>query len=562
MTINLSGELRYDTRGLPEGYDPHKLYEYRRDTLVKDASDLESFLYKYIPWTLIKSFAFAIDPTAPFKVAPGVITPANRTKWRQIDSVTLKRKLTRLSTSQSSSHGPNFHQSNCWDPTATWVNNSNTVTSNLNSQGPIVDYLKDTTRRTRLFGSDNGELELFKSYVDSPPRTWTTGFVRDDLILTHLEGPEPGCVAAGGINNPGTTSRNLDTYTVSPSGAIFPYRSHSQLRTSEIAYNKALASKHAISMLRDWSPNTRSYSLFRNVVELKDIPHSITQLRDTLGDLRKLFVSLGTQPKLRKSIFDLKASAGNVPGEYLSYHFGWKQTWKDVNDLLSLPEKLTKKYNFLIDRAGKPTTFRSKRNIPFATDQDLPGFEYEMLNGEYDYELKTRIQKESELRLVINATFDFPPINPPAMRWDHFADRIGAIPRVTDLYNLVPWTWLVDWFTGLGNYVECIDNIAHDDSLINWGMITCSTKGKLVSTWRSKSDLRSRTRVDYVVVEDHIDRVQHTHTSTLNFECQTRSDVAQILGVKQTSVPSTLSSYQKSILGALLAQRNQHFRLT
>ena len=54
---NLTGATRYDTRGLPEGYDPHKFYEYRRDTLVKTANGIESFAYKYIPWSIMESFA-------------------------------------------------------------------------------------------------------------------------------------------------------------------------------------------------------------------------------------------------------------------------------------------------------------------------------------------------------------------------------------------------------------------------------------------------------------------------------------------------------------------------
>lgn len=43
MAIVLSRDPKVDTRGLPVGYDPHKLYEYRYDTLIKNSSGLESF---------------------------------------------------------------------------------------------------------------------------------------------------------------------------------------------------------------------------------------------------------------------------------------------------------------------------------------------------------------------------------------------------------------------------------------------------------------------------------------------------------------------------------------
>jgi hypothetical protein len=309
-------------------------------------------------------------------------------------------------------------------------------------------------------------------------------------------------------------------------------------------------------MLKGIGPMNRDYTLFRNVVELKDINRSIVSLQQTLIDFKKLFVSLGTQPSLRKSIFDFKNVAKDLPNEYLSYHFGWKQTFNDAMDLLLLPNKIAKKYNFLISRSGKPTTFRSKKVIDSA-ESDVSGFEYDISDLEYGYPFaSSRIERRSEIRLVVNATFDFPTLNVPQFRVKEFLDRIGAVPRATDIYNLIPWTWLLDYFTGLGNYIELIDNINHDESLINWGMISCRTEGRLITDFRSKSNF---TRSFYVFNQPpgttSTTIVENRHTSVLNYECQTRSDVATILDVKLTSVPTTLTAYQKSIIGALLAQR-------
>lgn len=561
MTIELKGETRYDTRGLPEGFDPHKLYEYRRDTLVKEASGLESFLYKYIPWSVIKSFAFAIDPTAPFKVAPGVITPMNRVKIRQTDSVLHNRVVIVNRTRWSTAHNPNFHISACWDPNESKFNGNENYVSAISSQPAQPDYLKDTTSRTRLVGSSQGELEYFKSYKNAPARRITTGVIKDDSLRTWPGPNDPLCESFGGIQDPGTHGQDFTTYTVAPTGAWLQDWVFYERRAKELDYCYALSRNNALSMFKDWSPLKRDYTLFRNIVELRDLPRSVTQLRETMSNFRSLFASLSSSPKTRKIVFDLKASAKDVPKEYLSYNFGWKQTYKDLLDLLFLPEKLAKRTSFAITRSGKPTTFRTKRKISSA-ESNVSGFNFEPLPGEYEIFSQARIERESELRLVINATFDFPPINVPSFRDKHFLDRVGAIPRVTDIYNLVPWTWLVDWFTGLGNYVEVIDNINSDPSLINWGMITCHTNGKLIQEWQSKSDLISRTAMNFVNVAYDQGVTKHDYTAQLVFECQTRKDMAQILDVKTTSDPGKLSLYQKSILGALLAQRNGHFRGT
>jgi len=562
MPIRLTGEIRYDTRGLPEGYDPHKLYEYRLDTLVKNASGFESFLYKYIPHSLIKSFAFAIDPTGPFKVSSVAITPANRTKWRQNASVLLLRKhtLTRVQSSwaQSPNHGG---VSNCWAPSQTYTfANQQPQTGGLRSQDPLADYLKDTTSRTRLYGSEQGTLEMFKGYIYSPPRLIRNGSETRTIFPVSGSGVDDTCRAKGGTTN--NYSGGSDQYrdTQGPTGSVLPVSVYNALRTSEIAYAKALCQKQAIGMLKGWSPHARDYTLFRNIVELKDLPRSVASLMDTGGKLKQLFVSLGSQPKLRDSIFSLGAVAKNIPGEYLSFHFGWKQFHKDVSELVELPQKMAKKYNFLIKRNGKPTTFRSIRKFESA-EKDVSGFEYDISGLEYGYPFtSTRLERTSEVRLVINATFDFPTINMPTFRNREFLERIGAVPRFTDFYNLVPWTWLIDYFTGFGNYVELIDNINHDPGLVNWGMITCQTEGKLITEFRSKSNFTTSNYVFNVSGETITQILENRHTSVLNYKCQTRSDVATVLDVKQTSVPSGLTAYQKSIIGALLAQRAEFNR--
>lgn len=561
MPLFLPGDGGFDTRGLPEGYDPHKFYEYRMATVAKDASGLESFLWKYIPHSLIKSFAIAIDPTSQFKVSPHQITPANRTKWRQTASVLGLRKHTQTRENLNWAQTPNYGGvSNCWSPGFNYTSaNTSPVVGGLRTQDPVADYLKDTTSRTRLIGSEQGTLEFFKGYINSPPRRVRNG-TKTSVIYPSSGVPDPICASKGGAVNRSAGGYDFYTDIQTPSGSVLPTSTLNALRTSEIAFAKALCQKHAVSMLKGWSPMNRDYTLFRNAVELRDLPRSILQLQQTMEGFRKLFVSLGTQPSLRKSIFSLGEAAKNLPGEYLSFHFGWKQLYKDVVDLLNLPEKVSKKYSLLIARNGKPTTYRSKRTFESA-EKDISGFEYDISGLEYGFPFtNTRLSRECELRLVVNATFDFPKLNIPSFRSKHFFDRIGIIPRATDLYNLIPWTWLVDYFTGLGNYVELIDNINNDTSLVNWGMITCRTNGKLTTEFRSFSDLVSSDSVFGSPAVVTTQKLENHHTSVLNYECQTRSDVATVLSVKQTSVPSSLTTYQKSIIGALLAQRIAHKR--
>jgi hypothetical protein len=552
---NLTGATRYDTRGLPEGYDPHKFYEYRRDTLVKTATGIESFVYKYMPWSLTESFCFAIDPTYQFKVAPYAITPYNRERKRGNSSVLQNRSFYRRYYNWSDSQDSNYHGiSVCWSPHyGERIEATFERTDELQKQPSILDHSDDTTKRTRLFGSEQGTARFFKSFIHSPPR-----MVDQNSTYTfhyYNEGPpSPECSEVGGANNTRAYSEEHKHYEVRGSAAVMYPHYVNTIRDREFLYCEQMIAKHGLAMLKEWNPTTkRDYTLFRNIVELKDIPRSIASLRKTAEALKLAYNGLPRNRSVREAIISLGPITKQIPNEYLSYNFGWRQLWRDTMDLLVLPGKMSKKYDFLIRRAGKPTTFRTKRTILSAVGDYSPEFDYDACPGEYSREYGTRLDRTTELRLVINATFDFPPPNGVSFRTGSFLDRIGAIPRPTDLYNLVPWTWLIDWFTGLGNYVEQIDNIARDKALINWGMITAKTDGHLTTVFKTNLD-ESDVLVHEGVTTYNVKTKKLNHTSRLNYECQIRKDVAALLDVN-TTAGLNLSEYQQSIIGSILTQR-------
>jgi len=547
-----------DTRGLPEGFDPHQLYEYRRETLIKNATGIESFIWKYIPFTISKSFAFAIDPTAPFKVAPHRITPYNRHRTRSVASVLQKRQQHITNISIGHDQPPNYGGiALCWDPQSKETRSVlYDQTVELTSQPPLVDEFDDTTSRTRLVGSKQGTARFFKSYMVSPGRKVQQ--VAEEKYYYH---PAPGqdlpAACKGGFNQyrDGIQTKTYDTS--SPGALLFP-NSLSTLRDQEYAYLENLISKEAVSLFKSWSPDKRSSTLFRNIVELRDIPRSVVSLQQTLINLRSLYTSLSKSPSIQKIVFDLKNTAKDIPNEYLSYHFGWKQTYKDIMELLVLPQTMSKKYSFLIKRATKPTTFRVKREFLSSVGSGLPSFDYNSDPIEYGVTTSTRLERKTELRLVLNATFDFPPLNAVSFQSGSMLDRMGLVPRPTDLYNLTPWTWLVDWFTGLGSYVEVIDQMNRDTSLINWGMITGHTTGRLITNRQSKVDSSHFVSEDFVGTHTTTSTEVYNHESVLEYECHIRKDAATAFVVNTTAVPS-LSGHQQSILGALLAQRKGSF---
>lgn len=551
MTVEPIQRDLFDSRGIPATLDPHKFYEYRMAINAQSATGLEFLVYKIIPLEVIKSFAIAIDPFSQFKTAVTKIAAPSRTRYRAKASVFGEGSQIRYDLT-----GKNYGSSNevnylnlpgCIGPVfsgAPYVYKSGGL---LARQSILTDYSFDSTDRTRPIGSDQGEFEFMNHILYSPPRYMS----RDVYIREIYDDPNPYLFPR---KNEG---HELQQIVVGPSAAVFnePW---DQLKISEKLFASAFMAEKAVSMYKGTNPLFRDTSLFRNIVELRDLPRTVLSLRETLSNLVKLDATFSGSNKMRKLVNNLHTNVADIPKEYLSYHFGWKQMYKDLIDLLTTPDKVTKKINLLIKRNGMATTYRSNRHYVNSED-GVPGWFYESTGWEYDKELKTRLERSIDLRMVINTTFNFPTISAPQFNADLYRDKLGLYPRFTDLYNLVPWTWLVDWFTGFGNYLEIIEETSKDQSIINYGFLTYKCAGKVVSEYKSTTD-NPQTDKFYtpngsssVTVQN---RVKINHTSVCSYDFQLRKNLANVMDVKSVADPTSLNEYQRSILLALLADKS------
>lgn len=547
----LSKKQRSYDRGLPDDYDPRYFYEYRIAKRSKEATGIEGLVYQIMPWNLIKSFAFAIDPFSSFKTAPGKISPVNRLRSRTVISVLdTGRTMHYKKIVQHRAAAKNYlNKPGRYGPIVNDPPFKDEYSQPSGSQTPLPRESRDTTYRTRPFGYTMGEFERSSPTIYSPART-RHSFENNRASYSTGEGQD--------YPDFDEFIRNIDE-SIGPTAAVYRPDYYSNVKNDEMNLLLQTMQKNALSMYKSVNPVHRNYSLFRNVVELRDLPRSILTMRDsirTFSELEKLLdkditkllrTSKELGPKVLKSL----------SGEYLSYNFGWKQLVKDTYDLLVQPAKIQKQIDFLIRRAGKPTTYRTKRNFTFAR-LGAPDFSYHNFGENVD-RIDTRVDSSIDLSMVINTTFPFPTINPVFFRKDLYDQKLGVYPTFTDLYNLTPWTWLVDWFTGLGNYVEIIDEVNKDKSLINWGFITGKSSVDVTTTIVLRKSSWQGIYVNNVGMTHEIKQPMN-HSSVLHLDLQLRKNVAGIFDVKTISDPSSLTTYQKSILGALIAQRTNFRR--
>jgi hypothetical protein len=526
-TLRIPNVSGYDTRGLPFGMDPRKFYEYSAQQRRQSATGIEKFLYELMPYNLIGSLAFAVDPLSQFKVSATRISPATRTRTRTTMSVLDPRSFTAKFTAKVAPYK--------YLPGGYTDGNSQTYVQPAQLGVPHVSH--DVVKSDRLLGSEMGEFSMWKAQTFSPPRS-----VRFHENQRRWYNDSPS-----GYNY--IFTKEYERTGHGP--AAYIQRSDVDALRGEVQGKQlAVMQANVLGLYRRCSSQKRATTLFRNIVELKDLPRGILQLQESYRHLRELAFNLNIPANVLRRIHLLKTTSKDVPKEFLSYSFGWRQLYSDTMDLLLAPERISKRVNFLIRRNGKATTYRSQQKIAenYATTS---GFTYYTFPDESVKGNDSNITIDHELKMVINATFEFPDVNVPTLRQKEFYRQMGVVPTPLDVYNLVPWSWLFDWFTGFGKYLEVIESINTDKELVNWGVLSCVSKGKLQTTFSGKVQNADTVGDGPTVFTYPVSG----HTSVLEFKSHLRRDVSGMLNVRTTGDPSSLSTYQLSILGALLAGR-------
>lgn len=494
---------------------------------------------KYIPLTHLRTFSMYIDPFAKWRVGTFLSTPANRfRKKRILHALQTRGYFVSRTRDGSSVLYPAFSPRQ--ETSYSWTTKSQYGLTNMY---PHFDTFDDTTAKTRPVSSPFGTMKRFKILSESSPARMHSSYTKGRSYATGY----------GGLNV--ERSDQYDRWGMTGSSAYFTENDINGLRNSAFSTIDAEFAKSAARAMQGTLPAYRPFTFGRSLIELKDLPRSIITLRDSMRSISDIYNSLG---KIREIVFNVNANLKQVPKEYLSYHFGWKQMFEDLMKLLVSPERVARRFNYLQKRAGKDTTFRYSMKYPLPALTG-PGFWYDMIvEYEWDRKTSTTHTREIEFRAMSSLYFDFPNVALPVLRETRYKDMLGLSLRPTDLYKVMPWSWLYDWFTSLGSYIDLIDTVNRDRTTINYGFLTAILRGEIHTNYQ----FNYRTM--------HEDCIQSwggswsrdlygsfNHESVLKYECAERRNAAT-LGLptlRQISAKSNLTTYQTSILAALLAAR-------
>jgi hypothetical protein len=513
-------------------YDHHiDIYRDRAKELAAKATGVERLAYDILGPSLMGSIAYALDPLEKLKFIPTHVAPINRR--RELDAILFQRRY----YSRKEEHDIRDWWVTHWLAAFSHDDNYHTVFMDTSyeifPQEEIRGFLYDTSRRTRQKDDTQGEFELYAPKLSSP------AFNKSRLGITsrvHVDIP--------GLWDANNYYREHIHWGYTEPAARIVKSDHDTWLASYRSDANSLIESRALELIAKALPTHRRFNLSYNIAELRELP---SLLRQSAEFFRRLYRSNGKAA----------LSAEFAGNSYLAYKFGWESTYQAIRRMLDLPAQINKEINHLIDRAGKPTTFHSRIRFTEDLSSSPPlSFDYSIGDESFEPIFDSKGSHSVELRCALNCNVPLPLTDIPQLRSDLLLRKWGTgVPTPEDVFNIVPWTWLIDWFTGVGDYLNIIDAIAFDKSIINYALVSFVSKGEVNASFQGKSvasDGYSEGSPPVGFTDTRIE--SSSRSATFSFRYHLRKDGLSLPGVDSTYGRGSLTDYQTSIIGALVAK--------
>lgn len=156
-----------------------------------------------------------------------------------------------------------------------------------------------------------------------------------------------------------------------------------------------------------------------------------------------------------------KARAEDLPGSYLAWHFGWAPLVSDLFTLFDLANQIEKKKRFLLrlEKGGRFRTGLGSGSELVSTG----GHAYVPLPfmgvGKYAFKCTYQVERKWKAWASSKAKLAGGYLPPTPTELQRLSTRLalGLSVRPAAVWEYVPWTWLIDYFSNFGTYHQAIE---------------------------------------------------------------------------------------------------------
>lgn len=196
--------------------------------------------------------------------------------------------------------------------------------------------------------------------------------------------------------------------------------------------------------------------------ELKDLPGMLAETKTFASSMRSLpSVLRAAGNSIIRNQYGKRAVIGraatNMANANLSYSFGWEPLFGDMSKMLSFMAAVDKRKS-QIHKIFSPKGLRRRMGLPGGSAHSFQR-NLRVNSGAFtldvDTTTTTTVRRWGTQRYTAN---DAPPGSDAEAQSLAIRATLGLnIDRAT-LWNMLPWSWLVDWFTKFGTYLDANRN--------------------------------------------------------------------------------------------------------
>lgn len=243
-------------------------------------------------------------------------------------------------------------------------------------------------------------------------------------------------------------------------------------------------------------------------------------------------------------------------GEYLNAQFGWVPFIRDLRKFYELTHSVDRRLNQLIQENGRGINRRATISDETTVSQTVKNYSYPfanvlggpsfVTNGSTVYTVTTR----TSTRKWFSGKFRYyvPDMGSPQWTFQARLALFGAIPTPETVWNVMPWSWLIDWYGNVGDVVSNLSPNAVGYPSLEYSYImkhvTVETEARASVYHPGKSDSLNQWAT-----------FEHDFRSTIKEEQKMRNGGGNPLGLGVKF--ESLSGYQTSILAALGISRSR-----
>jgi hypothetical protein len=248
----------------------------------------------------------------------------------------------------------------------------------------------------------------------------------------------------------------------------------------------------------------------------------------------------------------------NLGSEYLNVVFGWKPFVGDIRKMIDLYGTIDKRIAQIHRENGKNIRRRSTVEDSSTSTQTQQLYNYAYANviggpGEITNPSQTTLYKvttTTKTRIWFVGSFRYFMFEPPSSPVGQLKMRAalyGALPTPELLWEVLPWSWLIDWFSNVGDIMSNASPNAVDNLTSRYSFIM-----KHVTT-----ETEASAHVHHEGRDDPFNKwmsVDNTFKTTSLVVSKSRQGGGNPFGLN-VQLPS-LSAYQLGILAALGLSRS------